>query len=209
MDKVTGKSLILDSEIQRLSSVTNQDISGKVDKVANKSLISNTEIDRLANVTNQTVEGLGAESILNKETVISPESNIKYPTSKAVAQYVGANTPAFPNAEINIIQYNEYPYTLPPLISGENYLNVDARQNSPFVIILPLVIEGRLNETVFHFTTRSSLPSSLTIKTSTGFTLDNNSIYWMDGMELILKPNRLYTVVFEQAYSTAPGSYYS
>ena len=38
VDKVTGKSLISDSEITRLASVSNVDISGKVDKVTGKGL---------------------------------------------------------------------------------------------------------------------------------------------------------------------------
>ncbi|AXQ66568.1 MAG: chaperone of endosialidase [Caudoviricetes sp.] len=70
VDKVTGKSLISDTEITRLSGVTNQDLSPyetissnntklglKVDKVAGKSLISDTEITRLATVTNQDISG--------------------------------------------------------------------------------------------------------------------------------------------------------
>lgn len=54
VDKVTGKSLISDSEITRLSTVTNFDNSGnvtalanKVDKVTGKSLVLDTEITRL------------------------------------------------------------------------------------------------------------------------------------------------------------------
>lgn len=59
VDKVSGKSLISDTEITRLASVKNYDdsavrtlISGKVDKVTGKSLVSDTEIARLAQVSN-------------------------------------------------------------------------------------------------------------------------------------------------------------
>ena len=58
VDKVIGKSLILDTEITRLASVTNFDNSGnvtalgtKVDKETGKSLILDTEISRLASMT--------------------------------------------------------------------------------------------------------------------------------------------------------------
>ena len=61
VDKVTGKSLISDAEITRLSTVTNFDnsanttaLSNKVDKVTGKSLISDTEITRLATLANYT-----------------------------------------------------------------------------------------------------------------------------------------------------------
>jgi len=45
--KVNGKSLILDTEIERLSGVYNVDISNKVDKVLGKSLVFNTEIAKI------------------------------------------------------------------------------------------------------------------------------------------------------------------
>jgi hypothetical protein len=59
VDKVTGKSLINDTEITRLSTVTNFDnsanvnsLNNKVDKVLGKSLVSDTEITRLSSVVN-------------------------------------------------------------------------------------------------------------------------------------------------------------
>ena len=63
VDKVSGKSLISDSEIERLSSVNNYDDTSikadisnlqtsKVDKVSGKSLISDSEIERLSSVNN-------------------------------------------------------------------------------------------------------------------------------------------------------------
>lgn len=58
VDKVTGKSLILDTEIIRLAGVTNQDISGKVDKVTGEGLISTTEKNRLASVFNLNTSSL-------------------------------------------------------------------------------------------------------------------------------------------------------
>ncbi|MEN9977254.1 MAG: Gordonia phage Lambo, partial [Bacteroidota bacterium] len=57
VDKEAGKSLIADTEITRLASVTNVDISGKVDKEAGKSLIADTEIARLASVENVDISG--------------------------------------------------------------------------------------------------------------------------------------------------------
>lgn len=52
VDKVAGKSLIDNTEITRLATVVNQDISGKVDKVANQGLISDAEKLRLSTITN-------------------------------------------------------------------------------------------------------------------------------------------------------------
>ena len=66
VDKVTGKSLVDNAEINRLSSLTNDytdlinkpqipsqsEIDNKVDKVDGKELIATTEINRLKNVTN-------------------------------------------------------------------------------------------------------------------------------------------------------------
>ena len=58
VDKVTGKSLMLDTEITRLAGVINQDISGKVDKVNGEGLISTTEKNRLASVFNLNTSSL-------------------------------------------------------------------------------------------------------------------------------------------------------
>ena len=72
VDKVDGKSLILDSEIERLATLHNYDdttvkadiakkadaeamttaLAGKVDKVEGKSLVDNAEIERLAGINN-------------------------------------------------------------------------------------------------------------------------------------------------------------
>lgn len=88
VEKQEGKALIDEAEILRLKDVTNQDISNKVDKVPGKSLILDTEIERLKSITNQTLEGLGAEDVHNKKSIINEESDTEYPTSKAVADYV-------------------------------------------------------------------------------------------------------------------------
>ncbi len=66
----------------------------KVDKVAGKSLIADTEITRLASVTNQTLEGLGGEPAANKKTVIN-NSDIEFPTSKAVLTGLAGKLPSF------------------------------------------------------------------------------------------------------------------
>ena len=55
----------------------------KVAKVVGKSLILDTEITRLASVTNQTLNGLGGEATANKKSTIN-ESDTEFPTSKAV-----------------------------------------------------------------------------------------------------------------------------
>jgi hypothetical protein len=65
VDKISGKSLIDESEIIRLASVTNQDLSVKVDKVTGSGLISDIEKTRLSaipsdaqkNDPNTTLEG--------------------------------------------------------------------------------------------------------------------------------------------------------
>ena len=78
VDKKTGFSLVKDTEITRLSGVTNQDISGKadtsyvntelnkkVDKATGKSLISDSEITRLSSVTNQDLTPYEKTSAVN------------------------------------------------------------------------------------------------------------------------------------------------
>lgn len=57
VDKVTGKSLLADTEIARLLTLANVDISGKVDKVTGKSLLADTEITRLATLANVDITG--------------------------------------------------------------------------------------------------------------------------------------------------------
>ena len=51
-----------------------QDLSGKVDKVTGKSLVLDTEITRLENVTNQTVESLGLDNVDNTSDLDKPVS---------------------------------------------------------------------------------------------------------------------------------------
>jgi len=67
VDKVTGKSLISDTEITRLAGVSNVDISGKVDKVTGKSLILDTEITRLATLANYTHPANHPPSIITQD----------------------------------------------------------------------------------------------------------------------------------------------
>lgn len=67
-------------------------LDSKVDKVTGKSLISDTEITRLAGVTNQTLSGLGGEPSINKKTTINATSDVEFPTSKAVATALAAKT---------------------------------------------------------------------------------------------------------------------
>ena len=59
--------------------------AAKVDKVAGKSLILDTEISRLASVTNQTLSGLGGEATANKQNSLAVDgTGVKYPTVDAV-----------------------------------------------------------------------------------------------------------------------------
>lgn len=55
----------------------------KVDKVTGKSLIADTEIARLAGVTNQTLSGLGGEAVANKTQTLT-DSETDYPSGRAV-----------------------------------------------------------------------------------------------------------------------------
>lgn len=57
--------------------------AAKVDKVAGKSLILDTEITRLTSVTNQTLSGLGGEAVSNKTQTLT-DSETDYPSGKAV-----------------------------------------------------------------------------------------------------------------------------
>ena len=61
--------------------------AAKVDKVAGKSLILDTEISRLASVTNQTLSGLGGESLSNKTSILT-DSETDYPSGKAVTDEI-------------------------------------------------------------------------------------------------------------------------
>ena len=59
----------------------------KVDKVAGKSLILDTEITRLASVTNQTLSGLGGEAVSNKKQTLT-NSETDYPSGRAVSDKI-------------------------------------------------------------------------------------------------------------------------
>ncbi|MDD2820746.1 MAG: hypothetical protein PHW29_05735 [Flavobacterium sp.] len=79
VDKVTGKSLISDAEIVRLSTISNFDNSGnvtalnnKVDKVSGKSLISDAEITRLASVSNVDISGK-VDKVTGKSLILDSE----------------------------------------------------------------------------------------------------------------------------------------
>ena len=55
-------------------------INNKVDKVTGKSLIADTEISRLSGVTNQTLSGLGGEPAANKQDSLAVDGHgIKFP----------------------------------------------------------------------------------------------------------------------------------
>jgi hypothetical protein len=80
VQKVEGKSLIADTEIERLANVTggeltqeqldaitadvleNIDLSGKVDKVTGSSLVTDTEITKLAGMPKITVSAIEPEN---------------------------------------------------------------------------------------------------------------------------------------------------
>lgn len=76
----------VDTGVQAEGDATQQWVTDNfVEKVTGKSLIDDTEITRLASVTNQTLEGLGGEPTVNKKTTINAASDTEFPTSKAVA----------------------------------------------------------------------------------------------------------------------------
>lgn len=89
VDKVTDKSLVLDTEIAKIphsnrasldltvgTNTGDQDLSGKVDKVLNKSLILDSEILRLSKISGGQVEiDFGALPIYQKEFTIT-DSNV-------------------------------------------------------------------------------------------------------------------------------------
>jgi len=70
--KVEGKSLILNTEIERLTTLHNVDISGKVDKVEGKSLILDSEITRLTSVYNVDITGK-VDKVDGKSLVLDTE----------------------------------------------------------------------------------------------------------------------------------------
>ena len=98
VDKVAGKSLIADSEITRLATVTNFDnssnvtaLNNKVDKVTGKSLILDTEITRLSTVTN--FDNSGNVTALNgKVDKVAGSRLITTPESTLLGNTSGVNT---------------------------------------------------------------------------------------------------------------------
>ena len=182
------------------------DISGKVDKVEGKSLIANEEIIRLEGVANQTLEGLGGEPTANKETVVTSTSDVLFPTSRAVAQYVQGNTPKYPNVEMNIIESLLSYDRLPPLKIGENFLAESLDSINSLDIWLPETVDGRFNEIVFHFFTSNISTLEIQIYTSEGYDV-TSKIIWLDQMDLVIKPNKFYTVIFEWFKFDEPGYY--
>ena len=75
------------SKVANVPLNTNTELAAKVDKVTGKSLILDTEISRLASVTNQTLSGLGGEAVSNKTQTLT-NSETDYPSGKAVTAAV-------------------------------------------------------------------------------------------------------------------------
>ena len=81
-DVSTGEPYGLDMEVLINMDTS---INNKVDKVTGKSLIADTEISRLSGVTNQTLSGLGGEPAANKQDSLAVDGHgIKFPTVDAV-----------------------------------------------------------------------------------------------------------------------------
>lgn len=72
VDKVEGKSLLSDAEITRLLTLNNVDITGKVDKVTGKSLLSDTEIARLLTLYNVDITGK-VDKVAGKSLILDTE----------------------------------------------------------------------------------------------------------------------------------------
>ena len=90
VDKVTGKSLILDTEITRLSTVTNFDnsgnitaLAGKVDKVAGSRLITSAESTLLGNTSGVNTGDQDLSGLVPKTTTVN---------SKALSSNITLNT---------------------------------------------------------------------------------------------------------------------
>lgn len=84
VDKVTGKSLILDTEITRLSTVTNFDnsgnitaLAGKVDKVAGSRLITSAESTLLGNTSGINTGDQDLSNLVVKNTAITGATKTK------------------------------------------------------------------------------------------------------------------------------------
>lgn len=190
VDKEIGKVLIEQTELTRLAGITNQDIShlatkGDLDnlvvKEEGKSLILDTEIERLESVTNQTLEGLGAEDVNNKKSIINEESDTEYPTSKAVADYV---TEKVPNNDILNQVTATGTYILP--LNRQTQITEELTGTNTFTLTEPF--EGVVNESVVHFRTGSNVPTL-----AYDFTPK-----WLNEAEIELKADKSYTLVFEQ-----------
>lgn len=190
--KEEGKSLVDDAEIARLALVYNQDISDlatkgeladKVTQEAGKSLILDTEIERLKYVTNQTLEGLGAEDVNNKKSLLNPLSETEYPNSKAVADYVTASLPEDNSDTLNQVTATGT-YTLP--LNRQTQITEELTGSNTFILTAPF--EGIVNESVVHFRTGVDVPTL-----AYDFTPK-----WLNEAEIELKADKSYTIVFEQ-----------
>lgn len=194
VDKVAGKSLVLDSEIARLGTLENVDISNKVDKEEGKSLILDSEIARLATLKNQTLLELNGESLDNKETLLT-DSDTKYPTSKAVIDYVASIE------DESIVSYNPIETTdIYILEVGQNVISnplIGGGQVSVFT--LPVSVTGKFAEIIVHFETGETYPSEV------GFS--GETINWLAGNPLVLKSEKKYTLVFERFGDVIKGSW--
>ena len=194
VDKVAGKSLVLDSEIARLGTLENVDISNKVDKEEGKSLILDSEIIRLATLKNQTLLELNGESLDNKETLLT-DSDTKYPTSKAVIDYVASIE------DESIVSYNLIETTdIYILEVGQNVISnplIGGGQVSVFT--LPVSVTGKFAEIIVHFETGETYPSEV------GFS--GETIDWLAGNPLVLKSEKKYTLVFERFGDVIKGSW--
>lgn len=193
VDKVAGKSLVLDSEITRLATLKNVDISGKVDKEDGKSLISDSEIIRLGTLKNQTLLELNGESLNNKETLLTP-SNTKYPTSKAVMDYISSVEGE------SLVSYNPIETTdIYKLEIGQNVISNPLIGGQVPVFTLPASVIGKFVESVVHFETGETFPSEV------GFS--EETIHWLAGNPLVLKSEKKYTLVFERIGNVIKGSW--
>ena len=177
VDKVAGKSLILDTEIQRLATVTNQ-TQTDVDGFLN--------IDRTNGATDEFLNEKGEFVKVAHSAVTDKNSEADFQHLNAAeklrvtnAQQLTLNTTA--------AQAGAATYTL---VKNEQLLitgTLPSGVNSS--IVLPAIESGKVNEQILHFSTGATLPTLL----YSGFVPT-----WLNGTAISMKINKQYTIVFEQ-----------
>jgi len=117
VDKVTDKSLVLDTEITKLNEITgtntgDQDLSNKVDKVSGKSLIADTGITKVDFIT--VTQPVNLDTM---ESDIDLKAPIESPTFTGIV--TGNNNTSYTTSQLRNARIYADGETVPTLADGE------------------------------------------------------------------------------------------